>query len=73
MDIHVGAVALWELGVTFAPAVIVSTDKSSLSIAGNVIKSCLDESVSEIIWQNYLQAFSYREKKDCYMNTGLPD
>ena len=56
LDVHVGAVALWELGVTMAPAVVVLADKFSLSITGYVAESSLHEAFSQVVWKDHLQA-----------------
>lgn len=61
LNVRVGAVTLWKFWVTLAPAVIVSADKRSFTVAGDVTESCFDESVSEIFWQNDLQP--YRKEK----------
>lgn len=70
LDVRVGTVALWKFRVTVAPTVIVSANKGSLSVAGDITESCFHESVSEIIWQNDLQPYSFRGKESCYKDTG---
>lgn len=56
LDVHIGAVALWELGVTVAPAVAVLTDKFTLSITGYVAESSLHKTFSQVVWKDHLQA-----------------
>lgn len=56
LDIHIGAVALWKLGITVAPAVIVLADKFALSIAGYVAESSLNKTFSQVVRKDHLQA-----------------
>lgn len=56
LDVHVRAVALWELGVTVAPAVIVFADKLPFSIAGYVAQSSLHKALPQVVWEDHLQA-----------------
>jgi len=56
LDVHIGAVALWELGVTMAPAVVVLADKFPLSIAGDVAQSSLHKAFPQVLWEDHLQA-----------------
>lgn len=68
LNVHVGTITFWELWATLTPAIIVPAHKVTFSIAGNVAKCCLDKCMSEVVWQNDLQAFGYRsdvkEKKN---------
>lgn len=57
LDVHIGTVALWELGVTMAPAFVVLADKITLSITGYVAESSLHKAFSQIVWKNHLQAY----------------
>lgn len=56
LDVHIRAVALWELGVTVAPAVIVLAAKFALSIAGNVAERSLHKTFPQVVWKDHLQA-----------------
>lgn len=56
LDVHIGAVALWELGTAAAPTVIVLADKFALSITGNVAQRSLHKTFSQVVWKNNLQA-----------------
>lgn len=56
LDVHVRTVALWEFGVTVAPAVIVLAAKFALPITGDVAESGLYKTLSQVIWKDHLQA-----------------
>lgn len=54
LDVHIGAVALREFGVTVAPAVVVPADELTLSIARDVAESCQHETFSQVVWKDHL-------------------
>lgn len=56
LDVHIRAVALGELGVTVAPAVIVLAAKFALSIAGYVAESSLHKTFPQVVRKDHLQA-----------------
>lgn len=56
LDVHIGAVAFWELGATAAPAIVVLADKFALSITGYVAESSLNKTFSQVVWKDHLQA-----------------
>lgn len=60
MDVHVWAVALRELGVTLAPAVIVLAVELSLSVAGDVAEGGLHKTFSQVNWEDQLQTYKSR-------------
>lgn len=56
LDVHIRTVALWELGVTVAPAVIVLAAKFALSITGYVAERSLHKTFSQVVRKDHLQA-----------------
>lgn len=60
LDVHVWAVALRELEVTLAPAVIVLAVELSLSVAGDVAEGSLHKTFSQVNWEDQLQTYKSR-------------
>lgn len=61
MDVHVGTVALGELGVAVAPAVVLLAVEFALAIAGDVAESSTDKVLPQVVRQDQLQAWESGE------------
>lgn len=57
LDVQIGTVAFWELGVTIAPAVIVPAYKFTLAVTGYVAESSLHKTFSQVVREDHLQAW----------------
>lgn len=60
LDVHVGTVTLGELGVAVAPAVVVLAVEFAFAIAGDVAESSAHKILSQVVWQDQLQACEVR-------------